>query len=572
MRNRGPGVEELKGLIAVARGAAPADLLFRNARIVNTLTGEIEPGNVAVWKEWIVGVGDYSQARHSIDLKGKYLCPGLIDAHVHLESSYLHPAQYARAVVPRGTTALVTDLHEIANVAGLEGIRRFLAWTRRLPLDFFFMAPSCVPATDLETSGARLGPEEVRRVLGWKGVLGLGEMMNFPGVLAAQGDVLEKLASGRGKLFDGHAPGLRGRDLNAYIAAGPASDHETVDPEEGREKLRRGMHLMLREGSAEKNLEALLPLVTDGTYPHCSLVVDDRTCLDLLRDGDMDAVVRKAIALGLDPVRALQLATINPARYFRLERRGAIAPGYVANLIVVRDLKNFRAELVFHHGRLVARKGQALFSPRAGQALGGTMNVKPFPPEALRLGASKASLPVIQVLPGQIITRRVDERPRTARHQVVSDTERDILKAVVVERHRATGNIGLGMVRGFGLKEGALASSIAHDSHNIVAVGVRDEDIYAAIQEIIRLGGGLVVARGGKAVASLPLPIAGLLSPRPLEEVVASLERLQALAREMGCPLPSPFSTMSFLALPVIPELRLTDRGLVDVNSFRLLG
>jgi len=562
----------MRDLIAVARGEAPADLVLKNARIANTFTGEIEKASVAVHQDRIAGVGDYRQGKEVLDLEGAYLCPGLIDGHVHPESSYLHPAEYARAVVPHGTTTIITDLHEIANVAGLEGLRFFLRWSKRLPLDLFLLAPSCVPATPLETAGASLGVQEIKRALGWKGVLGLGEMMNFPGVLAGDSQVLEKLSAARGKVRDGHAPGLGGKDLNAYIASGISSDHETTTYGEGQEKLRRGMWLMIREGSSEKNLEALLPLVTDNTYHRCLLVVDDRTCGDLLRDGDMDAVVRRAIALGLDPVRAITLAALNPARRFGLEGYGAIAPGYVANLIAVRDLKEFRVDLVFHHGRLVAREGRALFSSRPGRAPASTMKVRLFSIEDLKIPASRAPLPVIQVIPGQILTRKVEVPLRIEGAELVSDPERDILKAVVVERHRATGNIGLGLVKGFGLREGALASSVAHDSHNIVAVGASDADLYAALQEVIRLGGGLVVARGGKAVASLPLPIAGLLSDLPLEEVVSRLERLQALAREMGCPLPSPFATLSFIALPVIPELRLTDKGLVDVASFQIIG
>ncbi len=562
----------MRELIAVARGEAPADLVLKNAHIVNTFTGEIERANVAVHQDRIAGVGDYRQGKEVLDLEGAYLCPGLIDGHVHPESSYLHPAEYAMAVVPRGTTAVITDLHEIANVAGLEGLRFFLRWSKRLPLDLFLLAPSCVPATPLETAGARLGPQEIKRALGWKGVVGLGEVMDFPGVLAGDSQVLEKLSAARGKVLDGHAPGLSGKDLNAYIASGISSDHETTAYEEGQEKLRRGMWLMIREGSSEKNLEALLPLVTDNTYHRCLLVVDDRTCGDLLREGDMDAVVRRAIALGLDPVRAIALATLNPARRFGLEGYGAVAPGYIANLIAVRDLKEFQVDLVFHHGRLVAREGRALFSSRPGRGLASTMKVRPFSVEDLKITASRAPLPVIQVIPGQILTRKAHFPLKIEGGEIVPDLGRDILKAVVVERHRATGNIGLGLVRGFGLREGALASSVAHDSHNIVAVGANDADLYAALQEIIRLGGGLVVARDGKALASLPLPIAGLLSDLPLEEVAARLERLQALAREMGCPLPSPFATLSFIALPVIPELRLTDRGLVDVNAFRLIG
>ncbi len=561
----------LEELIAVARGDTPADLLLANAKIVNTFTAEIEDSNVAIYQGYIAGIGDYHQARQVIDLEDRYLAPGLINGHVHIESSLLHPAEYAKAVVPRGVSSVVTDLHEIANVTGLKGIRYLMDCARPLPLDFYFMAPSCVPATHLETSGAELGAKEIQTALRWKNIIGLGELMNFPGVLSRGQEVIEKIRLARGKLVDGHAPGLSGEDLNAYLAAGIDSDHESTTFEEGREKLRRGMHLMIREGSSEKNLDELLPLVDDKTYKRCFFVVDDRTCADLLREGDIDAVVRKAISRGLDPIRALQMATINTAEYFRLYRAGAVAPGYIANLLVIDDLLKLSVDMVFYRGRLVAKDGEALFSTpwRTDPEITHTVNIKPFGIEALKIPASKKSLPVIEIVPGQIITKRIDAEAKTEQGFIVPDTERDILKLVVVERHRANGNIGVGFVKGFGLKKGALGSSIAHDSHNIVVVGTNDQDIFAAIKEIERLQGGLVVAAGGRILGALALPIAGLLSEEPLEAVVARLEELQREASNLGCVLPSPFATLSFLALPVIPELRLTDKGLVDVGAFK---
>jgi adenine deaminase len=540
--------------------------------VVNVFSGEVEPGNVAICRDRIAGIGDYHRAKQIVDLGNRYLAPGLINGHTHIESSMLDVGQYARAVVPRGTLAVVTDLHEIANVGGLDGIRYVLGCARRLPLDLFLMAPSCVPATSLETPGASLEPEAIRRLLRWKGCIGLGEVMNFPGVLSGDEDVLGKINLARGKVIDGHAPGVSRKDLNAYIAAGILSDHESTSLEEAREKLRRGMYVMIREGSSEKNLDALLPLVTDNTYKRCMFVVDDRSCLDLLRDGDIDAVVRKAIKRGLDPVRAIQLATINPAEYFRLNRLGAIAPGYQANLIVIDDLSNLSPDMVFYRGRLVARQGKPLFPLyQAARAPVNTVNIKPFSIEALKLLASGETEPVIEIVPDQIITRKRMERVKVVDGVIVPDTSRDILKLVVVERHRATGNIGLGLVKGFGLKKGALASSIAHDCHNIIAVGTNDNDIFIAVKEIERLHGGLVVAAEGRVSASLALPIAGLLSDEPLEVVADKLEKLEQLARDLGTTLKSPFSTLSFLALPVIPELRLTDLGLVDVNEFRLI-
>jgi adenine deaminase len=548
-------------LIQVAKGELPADLLLANAKIINVFTGQIEPGNVAICGDRIAGVGDYQKAKEVVDVGGRYIAPGLINGHIHPESSMLDIAQYARAVVPHGTTALVTDLHEIANVSGLAGIRYILNRARRLPFDLFLMAPSCVPATGRETSGANLGPEEIGKILKFKECLGLGEVMNFPGVIGGDKAVLKKIGLARGKIIDGHAPGLGGKALSAYIAAGIYSDHESVSPDEAREKLRRGMWLMLREGSSEKNLEALLPLVTDKTFQRCMLVVDDRSCLDLLKDGDIDGVVRKAIRLGLEPVRAIQLATINPAEYFRRQGLGAIAPGYVANLIVLGDLPELKIEQVFYRGKLVAEEGKPLFpAPRAKVGLTDTVRIKPFTIDRLKFSPSGEAEPVIEVVPGQIITRK-----KMAKIRSVPDPERDILKLVVVERHRATGNIGVGLVSGFGLKRGALASSIAHDSHNIIAVGASDGDIFTAIREIERLKGGLVAVAGGKALTSLALPIAGLLSDQPLEVVVSKLERLEKIASELGTKLASPFATLSFLALPVIPEIRLTDRGVVEV-------
>ena len=561
-------------LIAVAKGDQPADLVLANARVVNTFTGEVTPGNVAISGARIAGVGDYNKAKQTMNLSGKYLSPGFIDGHVHLESSMLDVGPYAQAVVPRGTSAIVTDLHEIANVCGIEGMRYVLDCVRKLPLDLFLMAPSCVPATHLETSGAAIGPEDIRQILRWREAIGLGEVMNFPGVIHGDASVLRKLALSQGKIIDGHAPGVRGKDLDAYIAAGIGSDHESVTLEEAEEKLAKGMFIMIREGSSEKNLEALLPLVTDKTYKRCLFVVDDRSADDLLHDGDIDAVVRKAIRLGLEPVRAIQLATINAATYFRLNGLGAIAPGYFANIMVLDDLRELSVNTVFYHGRPVARQGEPLFSlPEVdNRPVSGTVNIKPVTLEMLNLAATSDEMPVIEVIPGQIVTRKRYMKVKTASGQAVPDTDRDILKLVVVERHRATGNTGRGMVAGFGLKKGALASSVAHDSHNIIATGASDQDILAAIRETERLQGGLAAVADGKVLASLALPIAGLLATEPLGDVVDRLKKLEQAAIELGSKLPSPFATLSFLALPVIPELKLTDLGLVDVTEFKLIS
>ena len=566
-------ISEMQQLISVAKGETPADLVFTNARIINTFTGEIEASNVAVYNGRIAGIGDYTEGKTVVNLSGNYLVPGLINGHTHLESSMLDVGQYARAVIPHGTSAIITDLHEIANVCGMAGIHYVLDRARRLPFDLFLMAPSCVPATHLETSGAVLGPEDIKKILRARECIGLGEVMNYPGVISGDESMLQKISATKSGIRDGHAPGVRGKDLNVYIGTGIHSDHECVTLDEAREKLARGMYIMIREGSTEKNLEALLPLVTDNTYKRCLFVVDDRHGEDILHDGDIDAVVRKAIRLGLDPVRAVQLATINTAEYFQLDGLGAVAPGYAANLIVLDDLEKFSVANVYYHGEPVAKNGKALFSlpGTSGNGLRHTVMIKPFTVDALKLKATGTTMPVIELVPGQIVTRRKDMPVTMMDSCAVADTGRDIIKAAVVERHRETGNIGLGLVTGFGLKNGALASSTAHDSHNIIVVGTNDEDMYRAVKEIERIQGGLTVVAGGKVLDSLPTPIAGLLSDEPLEKVVAALERLEAKSKELGVTFPAPFAVLSFMALPVIPELALTDLGLVDVTAFKLV-
>ena len=566
-------MSERGDLIRVARGEAPADLVLRNARIVNTVAGAIEHGDVAICGGFIAGVGHYKDARECVDLDGDFLLPGLIDGHTHIESSMLHPARYAEAVVPRGTTTVVTDLHEIANVCGIEGIEFAIRWSHRLPLDMRFMAPSCVPATSLETSGAELGPSAIRELLKRPEIIGLGEVMNYPGVLSGAQDMLGKLEAARGKPIDGHAPGLRGADLNAYLAAGIMSDHECTTREEAEERLHKGMYLMVREGSSEKNLEALLPAVTDDTFHRCMFVVDDRSAADLAREGDIDHVVRRAIALGMDPIRAIQLATINPAQYFRLFDRGSISPGQIAHVVSVRDLHNFVVDRVYHRGTLVARGGRPLFSSSLDSSeLTNTMHLAPLASGALRMPHTLDAFPVIELVPGQIVTRKRILTPTVNDGVLVSDTARDLLKLVVVERHRGTGNIGKGFVTGFGLKRGALASSVGHDSHNVICVGATDSDMLGAIETLRRIQGGLVVFADGEAKATVPLPIAGLLSPEPLDRVIEALVELEEAARQLGVRPQSPFSLLSFLALPVIPELRVTDLGVVDVAEFRVVA
>jgi len=561
-----------QALLAVARGEAPADLVLLNASVINTFTGSVEEADVAVSQGRIAGIGDYGDGKVVMDLERRYLCPGFIDGHVHLESSMLSPGEFAAAVVPRGVLAVVTDFHEIANVCGLAGIRYVLRYGEEIPLDIFGMAPSCVPATLLETSGARLTSGDLKEIKVLDKIIGLGEVMNYPGVIHGDPEVLAKIDLFRGLVVDGHAPGVSGKDLNAYLSAGIQSDHECTTLDEAEEKLNKGMHIMIREGSSEKNLEALLPLVNDRTFRRCFFVTDDRTCADLLSDGDVDGVLRKAVGMGLDPVRAIQMATTNTAEYFRLKGLGAIAPGFRANMAVLKDLSEMEAAMVFYDGRLVAKDGELISAiPRIRADLTHTVNIRPFRVEDLEIRGKDETAPVIEIIRDQIVTKRRDEKVRTGEGLVLPDVSRDILKLVVVERHHASGNMGLGLVKGFGLKRGALASTIAHDSHNVMAVGTSDLDIFLAIKELERIQGGLSVTAEGRVLGSLALPIAGLLSEEPLRTVVRGLEELQGLASELGCVLSSPFATLSFLALPVIPELRLTDLGMVDVNQFKIL-
>ena len=558
----------LETMIAVARGEDPVDLLLKNAQLVNVLSGEIHATDIGIYDGQVVGLGAY-QARHVVDLEGRFVCPGLMDAHVHLESSMVQPAEYARAVVPRGTTTAICDPHEIANVMGLDGVRYILDASEGLPLSVYVMAPSCVPATHMETAGAELTAEDIKELLAHERVLGLAEMMNFPGVLYRVPSVLDKIRIAGNRPVDGHAPGLSGLDLNAYLVAGIGSDHECTELEEAREKLRGGMHIFVREGTTARNLDALVPLVTPANARRFHLCSDDRHPATLLSEGDIDDTVRKAIAAGLDAITAIQMATINTAEYFRLRHLGAVAPGYRADLLVLDDLDTLQVSQVYTRGTLVAEGGTLVPSSAAFPRV-------PIQPSVhvdlsaldLTIEAGPGTARVIGVIPEQVITEDLRLEPTVQDGKVVSDPSRDLLKIAVVERHRGTGNAGLGLVKGMGLRQGAIASSVAHDSHNIVTVGASDSDMRAAVAAIAEMGGGQVVVVAGQIRAACPLPIAGLMSDQPLEVVRAQVDRVTEAVRALGCPLPDPLMTLSFLALPVIPTLKLTDKGLVDVNRF----
>jgi adenine deaminase len=561
----------LETLIAVARGEEPVDLLLKGAQLVNVLAGEIHPADIAIHGGRVVGFGEY-QAREVVQLGGRFVCPGFMDAHVHLESSMVQPSEFARAVVPRGTTAVVCDPHEIANVLGLEGVRYMLDASEGLSLHVYVMAPSCVPATHMESAGAELTAADIAQLLAHERVLGLAEMMNFPGVLFRVPKVLEKLEIAGDRPVDGHAPGLSGLDLNAYVAAGVRSDHECTDLEEAREKLRRGMHIMIREGTTARNLHSLLPLVTPLNARLCHFCTDDRHPETLLREGHIDDLVRKAIAWGLDPVIAIQVATVNTAEYFRLRNVGAVAPGYRADLLVLDDLETVQVAQVYAAGELVADGGEFLVPPADVPHVPIRSSVRVDAAALdLTIPAGEGLARVIGAIPEQVVTDALRLEPTTEDGHVVSDPSRDLLKMAVVERHHGTGRVGLGLVTGVGLQRGAIASSVAHDSHNIVVIGANDADMRAAVAAIVDMGGGQVAVSGGLVQAACPLPIAGLMSDRPLEEVHDQVGSLTQAAHDLGCVLPDPLMTLSFLALPVIPALKLTDQGLVDVIKFELV-
>ena len=561
---------ELQSLLAVARGDQPADLLLKNGRVVNTLSCEIEEIAVAIFAGRIAGLGDYD-AREAVDLRGAYLAPAFLDGHVHIESSLLSPVEFARAVVPWGTGGVVCDPHEIANVCGVNGIRYMLAATEDVPLDVFVMLPSCVPATHMETAGAELSAQDLEPLLSHPRVLGLAEVMNFPGVVFGDDGVLSKIAMAEGRPVDGHAPGVGGRWLNAYAAAGIGTDHESSSFEEARDKLRRGMAVLIREGSTARNLEALLPLVTPATAHRFAFVSDDRHADDLIREGHMNATLAKAVARGLDPVLAVCMATANTAAIFGRRDIGAIAPGRRANLVELENLQSFRPLRVWREGQLVAEDGKLIAEVREVPADGvrGTVRIRKISADDLGVAATSAAVHIIDLIPDQIVTARSTAKLPVVNGAWQADATQDIAKLIVIERHGRGGGIGKGFVRGFGLKRGALASTVAHDSHNLICAGMCDSDMLLAVRALAEGGGGLVVVADGRVLAQLSLPIAGLMSDRPAADVVRGVESLHRTVRSLGCPLSAPFMALSFLALPVIPHLKLTDRGLIDVDQFK---
>jgi len=562
--------KNLSEIIKAARGEKESDLLLTNGKIINVFSGDVQNNSIAVSSGYIVGFGYYPAAK-TIDLKGQFVSPGFIDSHVHIESAMTCISEYGKTVICHGTTTAVADPHEIANVLGTNGLLYMIESSENQFLNVYFTLPSCVPATDMETSGAELTSKDIENFMGHKKIVALGEMMNFPGVIFRDEKVLAKINAAKKfkKPLDGHSPGLLGRDLYAYLAAGISSDHECTEESEAREKLTAGMYVMIREGTAARNLHTLIPLINDRTVSRLMWCTDDRHPHELINEGSIDAIIREAIRSGVDPINAIKMATISAADYFGLNDIGAIAPGRRADLVIFEDMNCPEPHMVFSFGQLVAKNGRLLSQIHSSSPV--------VPPISMDIDLSSLdfSIPaegthvrVIEIVPNQIITRQIIAEPLIKNNFALSDVNRDILKIVVVERHKKTGNVGKGFVRGLGLKRGAIASSVAHDSHNIIAAGVDDMDMLTAVHALIRMGGGLVVACDNKIIAGLGLPIAGLMSCDPVEIVRDKLDALIGICHDLGSTLKDPFMALSFLALPVIPDLKLTDKGLVDVGQF----
>ena len=562
-------------------GDVKADLLI-HGNLVNVYSGSISESYVGVKNGRIIYVGGKQiKAAKKLDVGSKFVLPAYIDGHMHIESSLLTPSQLALAVIPRGTCCVIADPHEIANVCGVEGIKFMIEDSFRTPLKVYFMIPSCVPATNLETSGAKIGLKEIEELKGVKQILGLGEVMNFLGVIKGEEEVMAKIKACEGMVIDGHAPGLRGEELCAYIAAGIRSDHESVTREEAMEKLSLGMWIMIREGSTAKNLSELASIVSKGSPERVMLVTDDQHADDLLTEGHLDHVLRRAVEEGIDAVDAVRMVTIKPAEYFNLHHLGGISPGKQADMVIVDDLKDFKSEIVVIDGEIVAKEGKYLGSISGivvKSVVEKTIHIGELCPEDFKVvyhgpedrQVEEVETKVIEVIPDQIVTGELRCRLPVEKGEVLPDVDKDIVKICVVERHRGTGRIGKGFVKGFGLKDGALASTVAHDSHNIVAIGVNNDEICKAVNRLREINGGLVAVSRGNIKGELPLPIAGLMSDKEAGFVAEKMKQLNKSASDLGCHLRNPFMALSFLALPVIPKLKITDYGLVDVEKMEL--
>lgn len=558
--------------LAAARGDVIADLVLRNGQLVNVISGEIYPTDIVIHDRHVVALGPGYSGKREMDLAGKYVAPGLIDAHAHIESSLVTPPEFARAVLPHGVTTVVADPHEIANVLGLEGMRYMLERAKNGLLNMYVMASSCVPATDMETSGARLEAADLAPLVDHPWVLGLAELMNYPGVALADEGMLDKIALFKDRALDGHAPDMTGNMLNAYVAAGVQSEHECTTVAEALEKLRLGLTIFIREGTTTRNLKPLLPLITAENHWAICFCTDDRIPADLIDEGSIDCMLRIAIAEGIDPMLAIRMGSYNSARHFGLKKHGAVAPGKFADLLIVPDLHDFRPEQVYRGGLLVAQNGEMVGERRKSPPidLRGTVNIGAAPLN-FSIEARGERIRVIGTVPDQVVTEHLLAPATIVDGFAVSDVEADILKLAMVERHRASGNIGLGFIKGFGLRRGAIAGTVAHDHHNLAVIGVDDDSMKMAVSAVVEMGGGLVIVDGETVLARLPLPVAGLMSQLPIEAVRAQYDDLIEAARQLGNRMSDPFMVMSFMGLEVIPKLKLTDMGLVDVEQFKLL-
>ncbi len=570
--NKQARLEEMRALVDMASGRVPADLIVENVRLVDVFTETIREETVRVGRGKVVGFGP-GEARRRVNGGGCFLLPGLIDAHIHLESSLAVPSRFAELAVPRGVTSVVADPHEIANVMGLDGIRYLLDDAARTPLNVFIALPSCVPATPFEDAGAVLSATDLEELIDHPQVSSIGEMMNFPGVAAGDEEVLKKILLGRdrGKPVDGHAPGVLGRDLDAYLVTGIGNNHESSSPEELRAWLERGGYVFLREGSAAKNLAALLPHLPPAARRRCAFCSDDRHAADLLREGYLDHVLRLAVNLGLEPAQAVSMCTLNAAEACGLRSKGAVAPGRDADFILVEDLRSFRVRQVFIGGELAAEDGRLSRPLEHGVVHRlGSIRTAPLAESTFALHVPSGRARVIGVEPHSLVTRALTRKVCTDGNGLFTAGENpDLVKLAVVERHRATGRVGVGLLHGYGLKAGAVGTSIAHDSHNIVIAGVNDADMRLAVEELVRVGGGITICRDGIVSATLPLPVAGLITGSDPAVAAEELEHMIRLVRDMGVTQGvEPFMALSFMALPVIPELKLTARGLFDVRSF----
>lgn len=566
----------IKTRIDVAAGRVKAQLVLKNAKVVNVFTEEIISGDVAIQDGIICGVGQYSGEKE-VNLNGKYVAPGLIDGHVHIESSMVTPGQFAKTIMPKGTTTIIADPHEIGNVCGLEGIKYILDESENLPLDIFVMLPSCVPATSFENTGAVLLAEDLQKLIDHPRVLGLGELMDFPGVVSANSQIVDKIALAKenNKMIDGHGPIIEGNDLNAYVAAGVKTEHECETVEEMINRLRLGMYIQVREGSAARNLEALVQGVSKENLRRVLFCTDDRHPGDILKDGHIDNNVRLAIKNGIPAISAIKMATLNPAECYRLYDRGAIAPGYKADLIVFDGLHSFNIESVYKDGELVSEDGKSLFKvPDTDiSKVTDTVNFKKVDKDDLQIKLDTGVARIIKLMPHSLVTEAVIRKVEVEDGNFKYHDQLDVLKLAVVERHNATGNIGLGLVEGFALKNGAIASTVAHDSHNLIVIGDTDENMMLAIEELERIGGGITTVKNGKVIKSIPLPIGGIMSDKALSEIDVEIEKMLEIGYEdLNVDRNfDPFMTLAFLALPVIPDIKLTDEGLFDVRKFEFV-